>query len=57
MRSRRQFGDESVVIKLRAAGLEPKLMDSAQVTTVLQDQIVRWAAIVKDANIKTTGQQ
>jgi tripartite-type tricarboxylate transporter receptor subunit TctC len=49
--------DESVVIKLRAAGLEPKLMDSAEVTTVLQDQIVRWAAIVKDANIKTTGQQ
>ena len=46
-----------VVTKLRAAGLEPKLMDSAQVTTVLQDQIVRWATIVKDANIKTTGQQ
>jgi tripartite-type tricarboxylate transporter receptor subunit TctC len=49
--------DEAVVIKLRAAGLEPKLMDSAQVTTVLQDQIVRWAGIVKDANIKITGQQ
>jgi len=49
--------DDAVVIKLRAAGLEPKLMDSAQVKTVLQDQIVRWAAIVKDANIKITGQQ
>ena len=48
--------DESVVTKLRAAGLESKLMDSAQVTTVLQDQIVRWAEIVKEANIKTTGQ-
>jgi hypothetical protein len=32
-------------------------MDSAEVKTVLQDQIVRWAAIVKDANIKITGQQ
>jgi tripartite-type tricarboxylate transporter receptor subunit TctC len=49
--------DDAVVIKLRAAGLEPKLMDSAEVKTVLQDQIVRWAAIVKDANIKITGQQ
>jgi tripartite-type tricarboxylate transporter receptor subunit TctC len=33
--------DEEVVKKLQAAGLEPKLMDSAQVTKVLQDQIVR----------------
>jgi tripartite-type tricarboxylate transporter receptor subunit TctC len=48
--------DESVVAKLRAAGLEPKLMDSTQVTTVLQEQIVRWAEIVKEANIKITGQ-
>jgi tripartite-type tricarboxylate transporter receptor subunit TctC len=48
--------DEEVVKKLRAAGLEPKLMDSAQVTKVLQDQIVRWAQVVKAANIKITGQ-
>src|SRR5215475_1890864 len=44
--------DEEVVKKLRAAGLEPKLMDSAQVTKMLQDQIVRWAQVVKAANIK-----
>jgi tripartite-type tricarboxylate transporter receptor subunit TctC len=50
------LGDEDVVKKLRAAGLEPKLMDSAQVTKVLQDQIVRWAQVVKAANIKITGQ-
>jgi hypothetical protein len=31
-------------------------MDSAQVTKVLQDQIVRWAQVVKAANIKITGQ-
>src|SRR5437588_316357 len=37
------LGDEPVAAKLRAAGLEPKLMDSAEVTKVLQDQIVRWA--------------
>jgi tripartite-type tricarboxylate transporter receptor subunit TctC len=48
--------DERVVASLRAAGLESKLMDSAQVTKVLQDQIVRWADIVKEANIKVTGQ-
>jgi tripartite-type tricarboxylate transporter receptor subunit TctC len=48
--------DERVVASLRAAGLESKLMNSAQVTKVLQDQIVRWADIVKEANIKVTGQ-
>jgi tripartite-type tricarboxylate transporter receptor subunit TctC len=48
--------DESVVRKLRAAGLEPKLMDSAQVTKLLQDQTLRWAEIVKEVNIKITGQ-
>jgi tripartite-type tricarboxylate transporter receptor subunit TctC len=48
--------DEEIVKKLRTAGLEPKLMDSAQVRVMLQDQIVRWAAIVKEANIKITGQ-
>ena len=48
--------DEHVVARLRAAGLEPKLMDSAEVTKVLQDQIVRWADIVKEAKIKVTGQ-
>jgi tripartite-type tricarboxylate transporter receptor subunit TctC len=48
--------DPSVVAKLRAAGLEPKLMDSTQVTKVLQDQIARWADIVKAAHISVTGQ-
>jgi tripartite-type tricarboxylate transporter receptor subunit TctC len=48
--------DESAVRRLRAAGIEPKLMDSAQVTKVLQDQIARWAEIVRDAGIKITGQ-
>ena len=48
--------DERVVASLRAAGLDAKLMDSAEVTRLLQDQIVRWADIVKDANIRVTGQ-
>jgi tripartite-type tricarboxylate transporter receptor subunit TctC len=48
--------DEHVVARLRAAGLEPKLMDSAEVSKMLQDQIVRWADIVKEAKIKVTGQ-
>jgi tripartite-type tricarboxylate transporter receptor subunit TctC len=48
--------DERVVASLRAAGLEPKLMNSAQVSKMLQDQIVRWAEIVKAANIRLTGQ-
>jgi len=48
--------DEEIVKKLRTAGLEPKLMDSAQVRVMLQDQIARWAVIVKEANIKITGQ-
>jgi tripartite-type tricarboxylate transporter receptor subunit TctC len=48
--------DETVVTKLRAAGLEPKLMDSAQVTKVLQEQIVRWADIIKSADIRIGGQ-
>src|SRR5262249_2679577 len=44
--------DERVVASLRAAGLDSKLMDSAAVTRLLQDQIVRWADIVKATNIK-----
>jgi tripartite-type tricarboxylate transporter receptor subunit TctC len=48
--------DERVAANLRAAGLEPKLMDSAQVTKTLQDQIRRWADIVKAADIKVPGQ-
>jgi tripartite-type tricarboxylate transporter receptor subunit TctC len=48
--------DPAVVAKLRAAGLEPKLMDSTQVTQVLQDQIVRWADIIRTADIRITGQ-
>lgn len=48
--------EEAVARRLRAAGLEPKLLDSAQVTRVLRDQIARWAEIVREANIKITGQ-
>jgi tripartite-type tricarboxylate transporter receptor subunit TctC len=48
--------DERVVASLRAAGLEAKLMNSAGVSRMLQDQIVRWADIVKEANINVTGQ-
>jgi len=48
--------DERVVASLRAAGLDAKLMESAAVTRLLQDQIVRWADIVKATNIKVTGQ-
>jgi tripartite-type tricarboxylate transporter receptor subunit TctC len=48
--------DPVVVAKLKAAGLEPKLMESAQVTNVLQEQIARWADVIKDAHISVTGQ-
>ena len=48
--------DERVAANLRGAGLEPKLMESSQVTKVLHEQIERWADIVKAANIKVTGQ-
>jgi len=48
--------DERVVASLRAAGLEPKLMDAAEVTGMLENQVVRWADIVKTANIKLPGQ-
>jgi tripartite-type tricarboxylate transporter receptor subunit TctC len=39
--------DERVVASLRAAGIEPKLMNSAELTKLLQNQILRWADIVK----------
>jgi tripartite-type tricarboxylate transporter receptor subunit TctC len=48
--------DPVVVAKLKAAGLEPRLMESAQVTNVLQEQIARWADVIKDAHISVTGQ-
>jgi len=48
--------DRRVVASLRSAGLDSKLMDSAEVTKLLQDQIGRWADIVKAASIKVTGQ-
>jgi tripartite-type tricarboxylate transporter receptor subunit TctC len=45
----------SIAAKLRAAGLEPKLMNSEEAKRVLRDQIARWAALVKEANIQVTG--
>jgi tripartite-type tricarboxylate transporter receptor subunit TctC len=39
--------DERVVASLQGAGLEAKLMESADVTRLLQSQIVRWADIAK----------
>jgi tripartite-type tricarboxylate transporter receptor subunit TctC len=39
--------DERVATSLQAAGIEPKLMDSVDVTKLLQSQIVRWADIAK----------
>jgi tripartite-type tricarboxylate transporter receptor subunit TctC len=39
--------DERVVASLQGAGLEAKLMDSADVTRLLQSQIVRWADLAK----------
>jgi tripartite-type tricarboxylate transporter receptor subunit TctC len=39
--------DERVVASMQAAGLEAKLMDSVDVTKLLQSQIVRWADIAK----------
>jgi tripartite-type tricarboxylate transporter receptor subunit TctC len=48
--------DPSVLAKLHAAGLEPKLMTSEKVSEVLQDQIARWSKLVKEANIKPNDQ-
>jgi tripartite-type tricarboxylate transporter receptor subunit TctC len=48
--------DQTVVAKLHAVGLEPKLMNAADATKVLQDQISRWADLVREANIKISDQ-
>jgi len=32
--------------------LEPKLLNAADVTKLLQDQIARWAALIAEAHIK-----
>lgn len=50
------LADQTVVAKLHAAGLEPKLLSGEEATKVLQDQIARWAALVAEADIKITGQ-
>jgi tripartite-type tricarboxylate transporter receptor subunit TctC len=46
--------DQAVVAKLRAAGLEPKLLTGDEATKVLKDQIARWADLVAEANIRTS---
>jgi tripartite-type tricarboxylate transporter receptor subunit TctC len=46
--------DQTVVAKLHAAGLEPKLRTSAEMSKVLDDQIARWATLIAEANIKIT---
>jgi tripartite-type tricarboxylate transporter receptor subunit TctC len=46
--------DQSVVGKLHAAGLEPKLLTGEEATKVLNDQIARWAQLVVEANIRIT---
>jgi tripartite-type tricarboxylate transporter receptor subunit TctC len=48
--------DETVVGKLYSAGLEPKLMTGDAVTKVLQDQVARWSALIKDAHIQLIDQ-
>jgi tripartite-type tricarboxylate transporter receptor subunit TctC len=48
--------DETVVGKLYGAGLEPKLMTGDAVTKVLQEQVARWRALIKDAHIQTIDQ-
>jgi tripartite-type tricarboxylate transporter receptor subunit TctC len=44
---RNALQDERIVASLQAAGLEAKLMDSVDVTKLLQSQIVRWADIAR----------
>jgi tripartite-type tricarboxylate transporter receptor subunit TctC len=44
--------DQAVVAKMRAAGLEPKLLTGDKATKVLKDQIARWADLVAEANIR-----
>jgi tripartite-type tricarboxylate transporter receptor subunit TctC len=48
--------DQMIVAKLHAAGLEPKLRTSSEMTKVLEDQIARWANLIAEANIKITDQ-
>ena len=42
---------EEVGVKLRAAGVEPKLSAPADVTQLLEAEIDQWARIIKSANI------
>jgi tripartite-type tricarboxylate transporter receptor subunit TctC len=46
--------DETVIAKLRAAGLEPRLLNSSEATRMLNDQVARWAKLIAEANIKIT---
>jgi tripartite-type tricarboxylate transporter receptor subunit TctC len=43
---------EKVRVKLRAAGVEPKLSTPADVTQLLEAEIEHWARIIKSANIE-----
>ena len=44
--------DESVQAKFKAAGVDPLLLPPADVTKMMVTQIVRWADIIKSAEIK-----
>jgi tripartite-type tricarboxylate transporter receptor subunit TctC len=44
--------DDSVKRKLRAAGVEPMLKGTADVSVILKSQTARWTAVIGDAGIK-----
>jgi tripartite-type tricarboxylate transporter receptor subunit TctC len=48
--------DETVRSKLRAAGVEPRLLGPMEVRNMLEVQIVSWAEVVKSAKIRVDGQ-
>lgn len=47
--------DRTVAARLHSAGLEPKLLNAADVTKLLQDQIARWASLIAQAHITISG--
>jgi tripartite-type tricarboxylate transporter receptor subunit TctC len=49
---RNALQDKAVQMKFLAAGVEPKLSTPQEVTKLLEEQIVRWAEIIKTAGIK-----
>jgi tripartite-type tricarboxylate transporter receptor subunit TctC len=48
--------DETVHMKLRAAGIEPRLLGPMEVRNTLEVQIMSWAEVIKSGKIRIEGQ-